>query len=362
MRWTALDVEATAASRERELHHHARKDARIGGNDVREEYVSRINRVIDYIESNIDGDLSLQALSGVAHFSPFHFHRIFGAMVGETLNHFIERIRVEKAAAQLVANPKKSITQIAFDCGFAGSATFARAFRQAYGMSASEWRSGGYRRFQYSRETDSKKCKSVRKIRQDLGPVAGYPDGVPDDGAIPAGNNYEIWRDPMTAVKAVEVKVEEIPEFHVAYVRHIGPYEGNSMLFRDLFNKLMRWAGPRGLLRFPETKTLVVYHDSPEITDEDKLRISACITVPENTAVEGEVGKMAIPGGKYALARFELGADEFQEAWDHVCGTWLPDSGYQPDDRPCYELYYNDPEQHPQKKFVLDVCVPVKPL
>ena len=106
----------------------------------------------------------------------------------------------------------------------------------------------------------------------------------------------------------------------------------------------------------------LVYHDSPEITDEDKLRISACITVPGNTAVEGEVGKMAIPGGKYALARFELGADEFQDAWDYVCGTWLPDSGYQPDDRPCFELYYNDPEEHPQKKFLLDVCVPAKPL
>jgi len=42
----------------------------------------------------------------------------------------------------------------------------------------------------------------------------------------------------------------------------------------------MRWAGPRGLLQFPKTKTLGVYHDDPEITDPSRLRSSACITVP----------------------------------------------------------------------------------
>ncbi len=73
---------------------------------LREEYVSRINRVIDFIEKNIDRDLSLEALAKLAYFSRFHFHRIFRAMVGETLNQFIQRVRIEKAAAQLIGNPK----------------------------------------------------------------------------------------------------------------------------------------------------------------------------------------------------------------------------------------------------------------
>ena len=68
-------------------------------NDItKDEYTARINRVLDYIEANIDTALSLETLAGVAHFSPFHFHRIFKAMTGETLNRFIQRIRVEKAA------------------------------------------------------------------------------------------------------------------------------------------------------------------------------------------------------------------------------------------------------------------------
>ena len=82
---------------------------------MRDEYISRINRVIDYIEENLDDDLSLVRLADVAHFSRFYFHRIFKAIVGETLNSFIQRIRVEKAAILLDANPARSITEIAFD-------------------------------------------------------------------------------------------------------------------------------------------------------------------------------------------------------------------------------------------------------
>jgi AraC family transcriptional regulator len=84
--------------------------------------------------------------------------------------------------------------------------------------------------------------------------------------------------------------------------------------------------------------------------------------VPKDTPVEGEIGQMAIPGGTYAVARFELTNEEFEAAWDMVMGGWMPESGYQPDDRLCYELYHNNPDQHPEKKLVVDICVPVKPL
>jgi len=124
----------------------------------------------------------------------------------------------------------------------------------------------------------------------------------------------------------------------------------------------MKWAGPRGLLRFPETKVLAVYHDDPEITQEDKLRINACVTIPEDTPVEGEVGKMAIPGGKFAVARFEITSEEFEEAWNMVIGGWMPESGYQPDDRLCYEIYHNNYKEHPEKKHIVDICMPVRPL
>ena len=157
------------------------------------------------------------------------------------------------------------------------------------------------------------------------------------------------------------VEVKDMPELHVAYVRHIGPYKGDQKLFARLFNKLMAWAGSRGLLRFPETKVLAVYYDNPDITDESRLRTDACITVPEDAQVGGEIGKTTIPAGKYAVAHFEITPDQYQDAWNAVYGGWLPGSGYQPEDGPCYELYPY-PQEHPEGKHVVDICVPVKPM
>lgn len=320
---------------------------------LRESYIERINRVIDYIEANIDRDLSLLELADVAHFSPFHFHRIFNAMVGETLNGFIQRIRIEKAAAGLIGNPKKSVTEIAFEYGFSGSSTFARAFKETFGMSATEWRSGGHFRFSNNSKIESNESKTISNIHQDLDI---YPHYTP-------GTQQQIWRIDMKSKQIqTNVEVKEIPEFHVAYVRHIGPYKGDQELFARLFNRLASWAGPRGLLRFPETKILCIYHDNPDITDESKLRTDCCISVPEDTNVEGEIGKMTIPAGKYAIAHFEIDPDRFQDAWDAVYGGWLPESGYQPADGLCYELCIGDPKQHPEGKFVVDICIPVKPL
>jgi len=154
------------------------------------------------------------------------------------------------------------------------------------------------------------------------------------------------------------VEVKELPELHVAYIRHVGPYNQIG----EAIEKLMRWAGPRGLINFPKTKLLGVYHDNPEITEESKLRSSACITVPKDTPVESEVGKMTIPGGLFAVAHVEINKDQYAEAWNKLMGEWFPESGYQPDDRLCYELYLNDPKQHPQGKHIVDICKPVKPL
>jgi AraC family transcriptional regulator len=327
---------------------------------LRDEYTSRINRVIDYIEKHIDEELSLETLANVANFSRFHFHRIFRSMVGETLNNFIQRIRVEKAAMKLIAHPKKSITDIAFECGFSGSAAFSRVFRDTFKMSPSQWRLQKNLQNLYSNicKTDSNNCQLPGNIRKDfdISLLYNYDE-----------KHHLIWRITMknkSGKKQTEGKIEvkDMPAFHVAYVRHIGPYKGDTELFGGLFGRLMKWAGPRDLLRFPETKCMTVYYDDPKITDEEKLRVDACITVPENTAVEGEVGKMTVPGGKFAVGRFEINPDEYEAAWNSMMGGWLPESGYQCDDRLCYELYQNDPKEHPENKHIVDICIPVKPL
>lgn len=321
--------------------------------NYRQEYVSRINKVLDFIEKNLDRPLNLDTLADKAHFSPFYFHRIFRSIVGETVNSFIQRLRIERAAAQLTANKKKSIIEIAMDCGFSGSSVFARAFKEYYGISASEWK----------RNTDLTNSKISIQLGKERKYLAKDCKEVQVSSVYFAGvHNKFIWRIQMVDKSEISVEVKELPEIHLAYVRNIGPYKGNPKLFEKLFNQLVKWAGPRGLVNFPETKFICVYHDNPDITDENKLRLSAALTIKADTEVSGEVGKMSIPAGKYAIAHFELRNNEYEQAWNMVCGDWLPNSGYEPADGPCFEIYLNDPKTHPEGKCIVDICVPVKPL
>ncbi|MFC2165137.1 GyrI-like domain-containing protein [Acidobacteriota bacterium] len=321
--------------------------------DMQGEYASRINRVIDHINQHLDENLTLGALARIACFSPYHFHRIFHAFMGETLNQFIQRLRLEKSATLLAMDKSTTVTEIAMACGFSGPAAFGRAFKEAFGMSASEWRAGGYTGHSKDGKTKGNLDQKISKRGKDFRISSMYID--------PGTRNLK-WRIDMSDKKQAHVEVKDFPETTVAYVRHIGPYMGDSALFGRLFQKLFQWAGARGLLGLSDQKVMTVYYDNPDITEEDKLRVDVCLTVPESTEVDGHIGKTTLAGGKYAVARFELLPDEYKEAWDAVFGGWLPQSGFQPDDRPCFELYWNDPQEHPEGRCIVDICVPVKPL
>lgn len=321
---------------------------------LREEYMARINRVMDHIESHIDGELSLEVLARVAGFSPFHFHRLFNAIVGEPLFRFIQRVRLEKAATQLASNPKKPITSIAYDCGFSGPAPFARAFREAFGTSASAYRRAMHDADSKTRKPKSKTGKSNSKAGKDRASEGPYT------------GSQKLQRTRRTSMKTkqpLSVTVREMPAYSVAYIRHMGPYKGDSALFENLFGRLCAWAGARGHMSAPGVKMLALYHDNPDITEPEKLRVSVCITVPAGTLGEGEVNTMTVPGGKFAVGRFEIARpEEYEAAWNALCGGWLPESGFQPDDRPPYELYEVDGWDEKSAKHTVDICMPVRPL
>ena len=325
----------------------AKRDTRPGL--LRQEYAARINRVMDHVDRNLDSDLSLASLARVANFSPFHFHRIFTAMTGEPLNRFIQRLRVEKAANLLASSPKMSVTEIALACGFSGSASFARSFKDFLGMSATAWKSLTESEKTTIRGEKSKIGKSKRKDGKDISPSPWYRWDI-----TPSHR-----RKGMT--NQLNVSVRDLPDMTVAYVRHIGPYKGDGALFGRLFGRLCAWAGPRGLLN-GSARMLAVYHDNPDVTDDERLRVSVCVTVPEGTKTEGEIGSMRLRGGRYAVGSFELAEDEYQGAWDALFGEWMPGSGFQPDDGPCFELFKNDPSTHPEGKCLVDICVPVRPM
>lgn len=304
----------------------------------RAEYVERVNRVIDYLERRLDHDLPLAELAGVANFSPHHFHRVFRAIVGETVQRFVQRLRLERAATVLVHRPNLAITEIAIDSGFSGSATFARAFRRQFGVSATQWRDGG---------GDRKMGKPLHK----------------DSKAGDELDAYDVRMATKTADSPLDMRVEvqTLESTRVAYVRHTGPYAGDGELFGRLFGQLIKWAGPRDLLG-PGHQMLCLYHDNPEVTEPAKRRVSVCVTVGDDVEVGGEIGSMRVDGGKYAVAHFRLDQAQYGAAWDQLLSRWLPDSGYQPDDRLAFERFLNDPATDPEGKHEVEICFPVRPL
>ena len=301
---------------------------------IRQEYINRINKVIDFVENNLDKDLPLELVSKNACFSPFHFHRIFSTITGETVKTFITRKRIEKIASILLAGNVDSITNLAYENGFKDLSSFSRAFKKFYGMSATEFQEKGKDKFSKICKTESKNCK----------------EKITFENYICSINKLKNWIN-MNA----EIKVKEMPELKIAYIRHVGDFNKIGAVYERLF----RWAGPKGLLNFPETKTITVYHDDPKVTEISKVRQSAGITLEREIASDGEVGTMTIPKGKFAVGRFEIGVEEFEKAWNSMC-VWVAENDYKSRDGNYYELYYNDHTHHPERKFILDICVPVE--
>lgn len=292
----------------------------------KQDYLARMNRVIDYVDEHLEQDLPLSSLCRIAHFSPFHFHRIFKAVVGETTNRYVQRRRVEKAAARILYHPDESITDIAFDCGFSSSQFFANVFKKHFGISP----------------------KAYRKKYGENSKIVQVPYREP------------VYSDDRIKLTEPSVKIMDLKDMHVIYTRHIGPYQGDEKLFRKMFTELFQWAGSQQLLG-PETKVISLYNDLPEITEEDKLRLTACITVPEHTQASGSFGRLTIAGGAYAVARCDLSKDAFETAWSFMYRKWLLQSGFLPDDKPAFELLLNNPDDHPENRYIVDICLPVTP-
>lgn len=328
-------------------------DDRRPTNPHRPVYVERVNAAIDYIEQHLAEELTLEQIADVAHFSPFHFHRVFGLIAGETLSRFINRLRMERAATLLVQQPTRPITEVASACGLHSPSSFSRSFREMFGMSATEWREGGYLGF------EGEDNVSVRDL---LGNLGATRDGFGITGMRPNRTGMGLsWEINCGDLDPTLVEVVDVPDLEVAYARHTGRYQGAAEVFTDIFTRLMTWAGARDLVT-EDSWVLAVYHDNPSITEDDKLRVSACLDVPAGTSADGEIGRMRLEGGACAIARFELGVQDYGTAWFALAGGWLPDSGYEPDDRLPFERYPADAATTSAETEVVDICLPVRPL
>ena len=285
------------------------------------DYKKRVFRAMNFISRNIERDLSLEEVAKAASFSMFHFHRIFKAVAGETVAGFTRRLRLELAVNRLLSRQLDDITTIAMDCGFSSSQNFAKAFRQHFGMTPTEYRKG--------------------KIGT----------GNSKNGNAPF--HQTLYNSDSES--AVNAEVREMPEYNVAYVRKVGPYVRETC--EPAFAELLQWAGPRNYLG--PGKMFAIYWDNPDVTPPEKCRFNTCIIVPEGIVPEGHVFTQTISGGPYAVCHFEIKPDSIQQAWEDAF-VWICGSGYECNDTPCYEIYHNNAAEHPEGKWILDICIPLK--
>lgn len=305
----------------------------VSENEIQADYVSRINNVFHFIDKNLDSDLSLNAVSKIAHFSPFHFHRIFKTITGETLNEFVTRRRIEKAASALIHKSAMSITALSLQNGFNNHSSFTRTFKKFYGVSPTEFR-----------KQNPNKFSKIRQLKSKNGQA--YPDY---DKYICVITNLKKWIK-MNA----KIEIKELPKLTLAYVSSIG-----AQNLEKAYKKLIKWATPKGLLGNNTAKMLTVYHDSFKITEKNKVRMSACMVLNEPAESTGEVGQTAIEAGKFIVGSFEIGLHEFEKSWTGLF-LWMNENGYKKADQDPFEMYHNNFNEHPEKKCIVDFYIPIE--
>lgn len=289
---------------------------------MNKEYKKRIDRVLQYIEANLADRISLAEVANVSHFSVYHFHRIFTGIVGETVNDYIARRRLERAINLLIFKTELSITQIALDNGFSSSANFSKAVKLHFGFSPSEIRNP-------SKVKNSKIGKISSKYGKAFNPSDLYPTRITNE--VTSKSNLEDTN--------MNIEVRELDRQRVCTLASARGYEPDAIY--QAWDKLIDWAACHGIKQEEQVRFAFAF-DNPAVTPVDKCRYSASIVIGEDIQVKEPFSLAEIPKGKYAVLYFKGSPEETLKAQLSIYSDWLPDSGFEPDNFPMLERYLND--------------------
>ena len=303
-------------------------------------YTTRLDRVLDHIADHLDGDLALATLARVAGFSPYHFHRLFAAHVGEPVHAYVKRARVERAASILRAQPRRALTEVALECGFAALPDLSKAFKARFGITPSKW----------DREAPLPESK-----------LAADP--------------------PIPSASGIRAKVQTLPRSLFVYTRVVNPYGAARLV--EVYEATRRWLDTIG--RTPEDVVFAgMSIDDPAVTPREQCRYDLGIVFPMTaTGVIADIAKARhaplvprlpspieveraglsarrFPALDLVTVRCEGALDRVAAAWSYLYATWLPHQSRMPANQPAMELFVLLPEHIGWTQFDLLACVPLR--
>jgi AraC family transcriptional regulator len=291
-------------------------------------YIQRVNLAIDYIFGRLADPLRLRELARVAMLSPFHFHRVFQSLVGSTPADFVQRLRLEKAPGILSHPRPPSLTAIALACGFSSSSDFSRCFKRRFGVPPSSFDLDAWR------GTHGAELEAI--VEQAM--------ARPHLRRLPPRHNPDSFR----------VRIRELPARTVAYIRVDRPYQGDRAM--NAVFRLLAWAERS---RLADGQWLGYQWDNPEITSLEDCRYYVAVEATRFTP-RGEVGRYRFPPMTVAEVTIRGGLDLELRALQWLYGTWLPRSGFVPDDQPAFEAWMGRPFAHGTQYFELATQLPIR--
>ena len=295
-------------------------------------YEDAVRGAVRAIVADLDQALELDALARAAACSMFHFHRIFKGMVGETPLQLHRRLRLERAAHELM-HGERPVTAIAFAAGYDSHEGFTRAFQGRYGHAPSSWRE-----LARERHFHSTRLPTRTGIHYEVGgPSADKLTLITPGGPI------------------MNVDIVTTDALRVATLRHTGPYH----LIGDTFTALHGKVAPLDLYARPGTFTVAIYHDDQDQTPSSELRSDAGIIVPDDLELPDGLTEVTTTGGRYARWTHTGSYASLGDAWARFMGEWLPASGERMREGTCYELYRNSPAHTPEDELVTELYVAI---
>ncbi len=282
---------------------------------------SRINNALYEIHRDISAPHSAKKLARIAAYSEQHFHRVFKAVVGETVNNYIRRTRLEHAANQLMFDDQSSVLEIAEKCGFNSLSSFIKVFSASFNVTPGVWRNSNRAQHPQHYLSEPRLAEGYARTKQ-------QPLGTPDI----------IYRPPQTAV----------------YVRH----KGYGKSIKKAWQVLLSWARTHHIAN-NTTEQIGLHHSNPAWTPLQECRYVACLTINKPIVRRGVINTLTIPGGDYAVFNLQGQYGDLVPYMDKILTQWLPHSGFILDTTPILAIYQKNHFISQDEKFDLQLCFPV---